>query len=84
MSGHKDGLAERIRDLDEMGIDRQLVMPPPPQCYYTVPLEIGVKITRVVNDGIAEFVARAPDRLVALGGVPMQDDMRPQLSSSER
>ena len=28
----------RLKDLDAMGIDFQLVMPPPPQCYYTVPL----------------------------------------------
>jgi hypothetical protein len=27
----------------------------------------------MVNDGIAEFVGRAPDRFVALGTVPMQD-----------
>ena len=32
---------ERLRDLDEMGIDIQVVMPPPPQCYYTVPLDIA-------------------------------------------
>jgi aminocarboxymuconate-semialdehyde decarboxylase len=73
LSGLEDGLGARLRDLDNMGIDRQLVMPPPPQCYYTVPLEIAVKATRMVNDGIAEFMARAPDRFVALGGVPMQD-----------
>jgi len=73
MSGAADGLNERLRDLDEMGIDIQLVMPPPPQCYYTVPVEIGVKAMRMVNDGIAAYVARAPDRFVALGGVPMQD-----------
>ena len=71
-----------MRYLDGMSIDRRLVMPPPPQCYYTLPLEIGVKITSVVNDGIAEFVACAPDRLVALGGVPM--DTRQQRNSSER
>lgn len=73
LSGHDDGLAERLRDLDEMGVDRQLVMPPPPQCYYTVPLDIAVKATRMVNDGIAEYVARAPNRFTALAGVPMQD-----------
>jgi aminocarboxymuconate-semialdehyde decarboxylase len=73
LSGNDGGLAERLRDLDQMGIDRQLVMPPPPQCYYTVPVDIGVKATRIVNDGIAEYVARTPDRFVALGGVPMQD-----------
>jgi aminocarboxymuconate-semialdehyde decarboxylase len=47
----------RLADLDAMGIDFQLVMPPPPQCYYTVPLDIAVKAARIVNDGIAEFVA---------------------------
>ena len=33
---------ERLADLDAMGIDLQLVMPPPNQCYYTVPLDIAV------------------------------------------
>lgn len=30
MSGSGDGLTRRLRDLDEMGIDLQVVMPPPP------------------------------------------------------
>ena len=47
--------------------------PAPPQIYYTVPLDIAVQATRVVNDGIAEYVGKHPDRLVALGGVPMTD-----------
>ncbi len=66
-------LANRIADLDAMGIDIQVVMPPPPQSYYTVPLEIAVKATRVLNDGMAAFVAQRPDRFVALGSVPMTD-----------
>jgi aminocarboxymuconate-semialdehyde decarboxylase len=72
----KDRIAgndERLADLDHMGIDVQLVCPPPPQCYYTVPLEIAVKATAMVNDGLAEFVAQRPDRYVALGGVPLMD-----------
>jgi aminocarboxymuconate-semialdehyde decarboxylase len=73
ITGLDGGLAERLRDLDEMGIDLQLVMPPPPQLYFTVPVEVGVKAMRIVNDGIAEYVARTPDRFVALGGVPLQD-----------
>src|ERR1700690_708942 len=28
---------KRLADLDAMGIDLQVVMCPPPQCYYTVP-----------------------------------------------
>ena len=73
MTGIDNGLDERLRDMDDMGLDMQLVMPPPPQCYYTVPVEIGVKATRMLNDGIADYVARKPDRFVALGTVPMQD-----------
>jgi aminocarboxymuconate-semialdehyde decarboxylase len=65
--------AGRLADLDAMGIDRQAVMPPPPQCYYTVPLDIAVGAARLVNDGIAEFVAGKPDRFVGLGSVPMPD-----------
>jgi aminocarboxymuconate-semialdehyde decarboxylase len=56
-----------------MGLDQQLIMPPPPQCYYTVPLDIAVQAARMVNDGLAEFVAKKPDRFVALGTVPMPD-----------
>ncbi len=67
------GYDERLTDLDAMGIDVQLVCPPPPQNYYTVPLDIAVPATRMVNDGLAEYVARKPDRFVALGAVPLTD-----------
>jgi aminocarboxymuconate-semialdehyde decarboxylase len=65
------GYDERLADLDAMGIDLQLVMPPPNQCFYTVPLDIAVQASRMVNDGLAEYVARRPDRFVALGTVPL-------------
>jgi aminocarboxymuconate-semialdehyde decarboxylase len=66
-------LDKRLADLDAMGLDMQVIKPPPPQCYYAVPLEIAVKAAQVVNDGIAEFVARKPDRLKGFGTVPMPD-----------
>src|SRR5206468_10244451 len=58
---------------DQMGIDFQVGMSPPPQCYYTVPIDIAVKAAQLVNDGVAEFVARKPDRFAGLGSVPMPD-----------
>jgi aminocarboxymuconate-semialdehyde decarboxylase len=67
------GVDERLADLDAMGLDMQLIMPPPPQCYYTVPLDIAVQAARIINDGLAEYVSRTPDRFVALGTVPMPD-----------
>jgi aminocarboxymuconate-semialdehyde decarboxylase len=66
-------LDERLADLDAMGIDLQVVKPPPPQCYYTVPIDIAAKAAQIVNNGMAEYVAQKPDRFVALGTVPMPD-----------
>ena len=63
----------RLADMDAAGIDMQIIMPPPPQCTYAVPLDIGVQSSRMVNDGLAEFVSRKPDRFAALGTVPLQD-----------
>jgi aminocarboxymuconate-semialdehyde decarboxylase len=67
------GYDQRLAELDAMGIDVQLVCPPPVQCYYTVPIDIAVPAARMVNDGVAEFVAVKPDRLAALGSVPLSD-----------
>jgi aminocarboxymuconate-semialdehyde decarboxylase len=63
----------RLKHMDEMGLDMQLVMPAPPQCYFTVPVEIGVTASRMVNEGVAAYVAGKPDRFVAFGTVPLQD-----------
>jgi aminocarboxymuconate-semialdehyde decarboxylase len=67
------GHDHRLADLDAMGIDIQIISPPPPQCYYTVPLDIAVKATQIVNDGIAEFCAVEPERFKGFGAVPMPD-----------
>ena len=72
-AGRMADQAARIAELDRLGIDRQLVLPPPPQCYYTVPLPIAVEATRVLNDGLAEWAGRRPDRFSAFGSVPLQD-----------
>jgi aminocarboxymuconate-semialdehyde decarboxylase len=65
--------AHRLADLDAMGIDMQMIAPPPLQRYYTVPLDIAVPAARMVNDGIAAFCARHADRLRGFGTVPMPD-----------
>jgi aminocarboxymuconate-semialdehyde decarboxylase len=64
---------ERFGVMDEMGVDVQLVCPAPPQIYYYLPVDAGVQAARALNDGIAEYVGNHKDRLVALGGLPMQD-----------
>jgi len=64
---------ERFAAMDGMGVDMQLICPAPPQIFYYLPLEVGVAAARALNDGIAEYVGKHKDRLVALGGVPLQD-----------
>ncbi|MFZ0852179.1 MAG: amidohydrolase family protein [Hyphomicrobiaceae bacterium] len=66
-------LEQRLADLDAMGLDMQVIKPPPPQCYYALPIDIAVAAAQIVNDGIAEFVARQPDRFRGFGTVPMPD-----------
>ncbi|MGA9867849.1 MAG: amidohydrolase family protein [Acetobacteraceae bacterium] len=65
-------LGTRLADMDAMGVDRQIVSPAPGQCYHRLAPDLAVKAARLVNDGMAEFVARRPDRLTGLGTVPMQ------------
>ena len=67
------GYDERLAEMDAMGIDMQLIMPPPNQCTYSVPLDIAVKAARLVNEGLAQYVAKKPDRFIALGTVPLAD-----------
>jgi len=65
-------LNTRLADMDAMGVDRQIVSPAPGQCYHGLAPDLAVTAARLVNDGMAEFVARRPDRLTGLGTVPMQ------------
>jgi aminocarboxymuconate-semialdehyde decarboxylase len=62
----------RLADMDAMGVDMQVVSPSPLQYYYWAPPEIGRDAAQTINNGLAEIVASAPDRFVALGNVPLQ------------
>ncbi|KAA0969574.1 amidohydrolase [Aureimonas fodinaquatilis] len=66
-------LEDRLAVLDKMRIDFQVVAPPPFQCYYTLPVEHAIKASQLVNDGVAAFVARRPDRFAGIGTVALQD-----------
>ena len=70
---HLTTVDRRLIDMDEMGIDLQTIIPPPFQAYYWLPPEIGMKVSRIVNDGLAEIVDNMPDRFTAFGNLPLQD-----------
>jgi len=71
---------QRIADMDHMGIDIQAISPAPRQTYYGADPDLGLAVSRVINDNLAEIVGRFPDRFVALGTVPFQ---APELALAE-
>lgn len=63
----------RLKDMDRMGIDIQAVSPAPQQTYYWAEPGLGLEVSRMINDRLAEIVAQWPDRFVGLGTVPLQN-----------
>jgi aminocarboxymuconate-semialdehyde decarboxylase len=63
----------RLQDMDRMGIDIQAVSPAPQQTYYWAEPAFGAEVSRMINDRLAEIVAKWPERFVGLGTVPLQN-----------
>lgn len=62
----------RMRDFEAMGLDARVISPASGLCHYTVPPDIGVKVARLVNGGIAAIMARKKARIpAAMGSVPL-------------
>jgi aminocarboxymuconate-semialdehyde decarboxylase len=70
----------RLEAMAQMGIARQVLSPMPELLSYWLPADDALVLTRHVNATIASMVARAPDRFIGLGAVPMQD---PELAARE-
>jgi aminocarboxymuconate-semialdehyde decarboxylase len=65
--------AERIADMDRMGIGIQALSVAPPQYYYWTDPALGRRLARMQNEHLAELVGGNPDRFVGLATVPLQD-----------
>jgi aminocarboxymuconate-semialdehyde decarboxylase len=63
----------RIEDMNAMRVARQALSPMPELLSYWLPLEDAKVLVRYLNDQIAAMVARAPERFVGLGAVPLQE-----------
>ena len=64
---------ERLADMADDGIDRQVVSPTPLFFGYERPAEEAVKVARIFNDLTLECVAAGGDRLIPFCQVPLQD-----------
>jgi aminocarboxymuconate-semialdehyde decarboxylase len=73
--------ADRIIDAQEAaGIERTVLSPWVPLLFYEVEPEEGLRRCRIQNDALAALVRARPERVAALGGVPLQE---PELAASE-
>lgn len=63
----------RLKDMDRMGIDVQVLSPAPIQYFYFTEPVLGAQISRDINESIATVVAQRPDRFVGMGTIPLQD-----------
>lgn len=67
-------MAVRLRKMDEMGIDIQVVSPSIlHQCTYMLDENEALAIDRKSNDRVAETVAQYPHRLAGIGTIPLQN-----------
>jgi aminocarboxymuconate-semialdehyde decarboxylase len=62
--------------LNARRLDAAAIGPPPTLFFYWTPPELGERIARSINDGIAELVRAHPDRFFGLATLPMQDGRR--------
>jgi aminocarboxymuconate-semialdehyde decarboxylase len=65
---------------DEAGVDRVLLCPWVPLLYYDAEPGEGLDRARIQNDALAGMVRAHPDRISALGALPLQD---PELAADE-
>ncbi len=75
-----DSVEERLADMDRMGIDVQAISVPPYQFYYWAEPEVGRDAARLLNEYLVETAAKAPDRFVTLGTIPLQN---PEMAVAE-
>ena len=67
------GTEKRLAEMDEQGVDVQVVSPGPMQYFYWTEPDMGRTLARMVNDDLAKLCTSHPDRLVPMGTVPLQD-----------
>jgi aminocarboxymuconate-semialdehyde decarboxylase len=65
-------LDERLRDMDAMGVDVQVLSPSPNQYYYWAEPDLAREIVRVQNEHVAATCATNPERFAGLGTLALQ------------
>lgn len=64
--------AARLADMDRLGIERQVLSPPPPLFCYWADGAAAAEFCRIQNDAIAAAVAAHPARFLGAATLPLQ------------
>lgn len=78
--GRFASLEARMTDLDNMGIDMQVVSPSPHIYSYWADEALATELVGLANEAMVDIVGQAPDRLAALGIVSLQ---HPELAAQQ-
>lgn len=70
-TGQFEDAEVRLTDMDNQGIDMQVLSAPPTEFFYWLDEEHALKASRAQHEHFAEVVARHPDRFVAVANLPM-------------
>ena len=65
-----------LRAMDARGLDAAAVSPPPELFLYWAKVDLGERIARTMNDGMAQLARAHPDRFLPLATLAMQDPDR--------
>ncbi|HEX2830836.1 MAG TPA: amidohydrolase family protein [Burkholderiales bacterium] len=63
----------KVEWMDRNRLDVAAISVGPPIYFYWLSPEIGLEAAKLANDGIAQMVAKRPDRLRGMAHLPMQD-----------
>jgi aminocarboxymuconate-semialdehyde decarboxylase len=63
----------KVEWMDRVGLDIAAISVGPPIYFYWLSPDAGLEAARLANDGIAQMVAKRPDRLRGMAHLPMQD-----------
>jgi aminocarboxymuconate-semialdehyde decarboxylase len=63
----------KVEWMDQNKLDIAAICVGPPIYFYWLSAEAGLEAAKLANDGIAQMVAKRPDRLRGLAHLPMQD-----------
>jgi aminocarboxymuconate-semialdehyde decarboxylase len=69
-------IARRLRDMDDTGIDVQVLSATPQTYLYGLDADLGVVTAAIQNDQMAKHIAAHPTRFMAIATLPMQDPKR--------